>query len=87
MTRPRSHRDIRSSFEAGARRAGAKPMPLTQSSRAYKLAPGDIQIARIKGDEIRTVEDALAIARKQNPSARYKATGGRYFVFSTRSRR
>ena len=79
--RPRRHGDIRDAFARGAERVGAKPMPLTQSSRPYKLAPGDIQIARVKGDHIRTVEEALAIAKRRDATARYKATGGRFFVF------
>ncbi|HET9063718.1 MAG TPA: hypothetical protein VFO62_10555 [Candidatus Binatia bacterium] len=83
----RRHSDIRATFEAGASAAGAKPMPLTQSGRAYKLEPGDIQIARINDDTARTVDEALAIARKQDERAKYKATGGRFYVFSTEGKR
>lgn len=83
----RRHADIRATFEAGARRAGAKPMPLTQSGRAYKLAPGDIQIARIKDGVARTIDDALEVARKQDGTATYKATGGRFYVFATEAKR
>ncbi len=51
--------------------------------REFKREPGDIVVARVNADgSTRAAAEALAIARKRSPSAKYKGCDARWYAFT-----